>query len=321
MAVVCSCSSLQITRNPIVDINSVKKVAVFPFADSPAQKRVTGEWETLLLSLGYRVVERGAMDLILKEQGLSVIGIVNPADAPKIGELLAVDGIVFGSPNPREPYHSYTMTGMPRIAEPPPVAVKLVDVKTARVIWSLSSESQEKVQISREGAAVSASLRKSLAKILKEGGWSSTPAPRFYRENGSSVVAFNQGLKLETGMRVGIYPFLSGNEQENDSKVWADKFAGMLLGIGYDVIDRQQLEKILMERQISLKGAIRLKEIAEIGKIAGLQGIVFGTVYGGTVCAYHAKLVNVETGELYWSAYGEDCSLEQLSTIFKTFGK
>ncbi|MCG2726173.1 MAG: CsgG/HfaB family protein [Elusimicrobia bacterium] len=313
----CACSAMQITRNPNADLNSVRKVAVFPFAESPAQKRVTGEWETLLLSMGYRVVERSEMESMLKEQGLSVGGIVNPSDAPKIGEILGVDGIVFGRSNPRAPYHSYTLTGMPRISEPPPVSVKLVNAKTARVVWNLSDESMKKVQISRQGRAVDATLRKSLIKTLKEGNWSNIPPSKFYRETGGAIVAFNSEWDMKPGMRVGIYPFLSDNEQEDEGGAWADKFAGMLMGAGYDVVDRQQIEKMLFEQRGSLSGAIRPKEITELGKIAGLRGIVFGTIYGGEICAYHAKLVDVETGEVYWSAYGEDCSLDSLSNIFR----
>ena len=57
--------------------------------------------------------------------------------------------------------------------------------------------------------------------------------------------------------------------------------------------------------------------ITKLGKIAGLRGMVFGTVYGGEICAYHAKLVDVETGEIYWSVYGEGCSLDSLVNIFR----
>lgn len=311
-----ACGSLQITRNPSAELNSVRKVAVLPFAETPAQKRIAGEWETLLLSLGYRVMERGSMERILGEQGLSVSGLVNPSDAPRIGALLGVDGIVFGKPNPREPYHSYTMAGKPRISEPPPVSVKLVETGTARVVWNLSSEKEKTLQVSREGRAVDGALRKALAKMLDGGAWRNAPGGEFYRETGAAVLAFNPGLRPAAGMRVGIYPFLTA-DRDGDGGVWADKFAGILIGAGYDAVDRQNLEKILQEQKISLKGAIRPEDIIKMGKLAGLRGIVFGSVYGGEVCAYHAKLVDVETGELYWSAYGEDCSLDQLSGLIK----
>ncbi len=313
-AFLCACAGPQAaTRNPNADVNSVRRVAVVPFAETPEQKRISGEWETLLLSLGYRVTERGGMELLLKEQGLSLSGIVNPSEAPKIGGLLGVDGVLFGRQGTRASYQSYTMTGMARISEPPPASVKLIDAATARMVWSMADENPEKVRISREGAAVDGALRRSLLKTLNEAGWKG-PVGR-YAENGRATAAFAPAAE-RAGLRVGVYRFAGGNDH-GDGAAWADKFAGMLLAAGYDVVDRQQLEKLLLEQRVSLNGAIRPEDMAKLGQVAGLQGVVLGTVYGGQICAYHAKLVNAETGELYWSAFGEDCALSEVSALLR----
>lgn len=313
----CACGgSLQITSNPNAGLASVRKVAVVPFGTNPAQGRITGEWETLLLSLGYRVVERDNIEPLLKEQGLSINGLVNPSEAPRIGELLGVDGLVLGRPNPREPYYSYTMTGMPRLSEPAPVSVKLLETATARVVWSVSSEKTEALSVARQGRAVNAQLRKSLEGTLSRGGWKDTAKP-VYKESSAAEIAFNASLLTEKGMRVGVYAFSGGNDN-GDGGAWADKTAAMLLKEGYDVVDRQQLEKILKEQKLSLSGATRAQDMAKLGKIAGLRASVMGTASGGQVCAYHAKLVDVETGELYWSAHGEDCQMDQFAGLVKT---
>jgi len=311
----CACGgSLQVTRNPSAALASVKKVTVVPFGPAPAQSRIAGEWETLLLSLGYRVVERDNIDPLLKEQGLSINGIVNPAEAPRIGEILGVDGLILGRPNTREPYYSYSMTGAARISEPAPVSVKLLDAATARVVWSVSNEKEESLNVAREGRAVNARVKSSLERTLAEGGWKAA-APR-YRESSGAAIAFNSALRAEAGMRVGAYAFAGGNDN-GDGGAWADKAAAMLLKAGYDVVDRQQLEKIISEQKLSASGATRAQDMAQLGKIAGLRAVLLGTAYGGQVCAYHMKLVDVETGELYWSAYGEDCRLGELSGFFK----
>lgn len=311
----CSCAgSLQITRNPSASLASVKKVAVIPFSAAPEQGRITGEWETLLLSVGYRVVERGSIESLLKEQGLSINGLVNPSEAPKIGELLGVDGLVLGRPNPRDPYYSYTMTGMPRISEPPPVSVKLVETASARVVWSVSNEQAESLSVAREGRAVNAQLKSSLEGTLRDGGWEAEQPT--YRESSSAVIAFNSVMPTKKGMRVGAYAFSGGNDN-GDGGAWADKTAGMLLRAGYDVVDRQQLEKIIKEQKMSVSGLTRVQDMAQLGKIAGLRAIVMGTVSGKQICAYHTKLVDVETGELYWSAYGEDCRMDQFSNLIE----
>lgn len=312
-AALCACGgAVQITRNPSASLVSVKKVAVIPFSAAPEQARITGEWETLLLSLGYRVVERGSIESLLKEQGLSINGIVNPSEAPKIGELLGVDGLVLGRPNPRDPYYSYTMTGMARISEPPPVSVKLVETASARVVWSVSNEQAESLSVAREGRAVNSQLKNSLEGTLRDGGWEAEkPA---YKESSSAAIAFNAVMRTTKGMRVGAYAFSGGNDN-GDGGAWADKAAGMLLRAGYDVVDRQQLEKIIKEQKMSASGLTRVQDMAQLGKIAGLRAIIMGTASGRQVCAYHTKLVDVETGELYWSAYGEDCRMDQFSDL------
>ncbi len=312
----CACGgSLQVMRNPSASLPSVKKVAVVPFGTAPAQARITGEWETLLLSLGYRVVERENIEPLLKEQGLSINGIVNPSEAPKIGEILGVDGLVMGRPNTREPYYSYSMTGAAKISEPAPVSVKLLDAATARVVWSVSNEKEEALNVAREGRAVNSRLKNSLEGTLKEGGWKAAQPP--YKESSGAAIAFNSGLRAEKGMRVGAYAFAGGNDN-GDGGAWADKAASMLLKAGYDVVDRQQLEKIIQEQKLSASGATRAQDMAQLGKIAGLRAVLMGTASGGQVCAYHVKLVDVETGELYWSAYGEDCRLDQFSELVGT---
>ncbi len=314
----CGCgASIQVTRNPSASLASVRKVAVIPFGSTPAHGRITGEWETLLLSAGYRVIERGGVEALLGEQGLSINGLVNPEEAPRIGEILGVDGLVLGRPNPREPYHSYALTGAARISEPGPVSVKLVDAATARVVWSVNSEKGGSLNVTREGRAVNPQVRRSLLAALQEGGWETADSPG--GETAAAVIAFNASLPVPAGLRAGAYAFAGGNDN-GDGGAWADKAAGILLKAGYDIVDRQQLEKVIREQKLAAGGAVRPQEMARLGKLAGLKAVLMGTAYGGQVCAYHAKLVDVETGELYWSAYGEDCRMEQFRELLKKGG-
>ena len=307
--------SVQVTRNPSAELPAVRKIAVLPFADDPAQRRITGEWETLLLSLGYRVIDRQNIETILKEQGLSVSGIVNPSEAPRIGDLLGVQGLVLGLPNPRPPYYSWSVTGATRLSEPGPVSVKLVDTSSARVIWSLSAEKSEALQVSREGRAVNGTVQKSLSSALREGGWNKFPARAALFEASDAVLAVNRDLPSKQGMRVGVYAF-TGTNDNGDGNAWADKFGGILLKAGYDVVDREQLDRVIREQKISQSGSVRPAEMLLLGKVAGLNAVAMGNVSGGAVCAYNVKLVDIETGELYWSGYGEDCQMSKLSGLF-----
>ncbi|MCP4133923.1 MAG: hypothetical protein GY754_23335 [bacterium] len=80
-----------------------KTVAILPFETTDRSKKDTGKYIAdkithELVSLGkLSVVERAKIDRILKEQELSVSGIVDAGTVSKIGELLAVDALIMGS--------------------------------------------------------------------------------------------------------------------------------------------------------------------------------------------------------------------------------
>ena len=302
-------ASGKMARNPNVDVNSARKIAVIPFAEDCGQRRVTAEWETILLSLGYQIVERGDVKAILQEHSLALSGVVNPDQAPKIGELLGVEGMVLGIPNPRPPYHSYSMGGHEEVSEPPAVSVKLIDARTARVIWSMADEPQKEgdVGLGRQGCAVDGSTERAVKKVLRAGDWKFFPEDIGTTSSGGCVFAVGGSIKALAGKRVAVMPFCG--EGRHDGREWADKIGGILMEAGYDVVDRAQLDRILKEQAISQTGAIRPQDMVELGKIAGIGGMVMGTIYSDPVCAYGVRLADIQTGEILWSAYGEDCEL------------
>ncbi|MBI4248974.1 MAG: caspase family protein [Elusimicrobia bacterium] len=312
-----ACASANIARNPNIDVNRVRRVAVVPFAEDAAQGRVTGEWQTVLTALGYRVIERGDIDLLLKEHGLALSGIVNPDEAAKIGEMLGVEGIVLGRPGSK-PYITYNMMSQQETAEPPPLSVKLIDAGTARALWSVTSQEkgEHSANILRQGNAVEREHVNSLRKTLKAGGWSSFP-PSSYLHWGSGVrIAFNPAIKHSRRLRIGVYPFKAENRKDAD--LWADKMSNALLNAGYDVIDRVQLQALMKEQKFSLSGAVKPEQMAALGEVAGIQALVFGAVYGDPVCAYAVRLADLTTGELYWSAFGEGCELDAFSSALQS---
>lgn len=98
--VVFSCSTIDVAVNKRVDLTKkLSKIAVFPF-----QIR-QGRWgDEFADSIGHylfksgrvEVVEREAMQKILKEQNLSMSGIVDDSNAARIGKLLGADVIITG---------------------------------------------------------------------------------------------------------------------------------------------------------------------------------------------------------------------------------
>lgn len=307
----------EIAINPRVDASSVRKVAVIPFADDAAQRRISGEWETLLLAMGYRVLERGDLKALFKEHGLSLGGVVSAETAGRLGGLLGVEGLLVGAPNPRPPYHSYGLLGNAKISEPPPSGVRLIDAETGRLVWSVSGAGSSG-DFTGQGTAVDGGLAESLKDGLREGRWKDFPAGRFRKGKfGKGVAVFNPKLRHSAGLKVGVYPFHTDGSAR--ARQWEDEFGAILLEAGYDAVERPRLEKVLKEQGMSLTGAIRREDIRRLGKVAGLEGLAVGAVYDDSVCAYSVKLADVGTGELYWSAFGEDCSARRLKAHLKSF--
>lgn len=309
--------SAGIAMNPRANPASVRKVAVVPFADDAAQRRISGEWEALLLAMGYRVLERGDLKALFKEHGLSLGGVVSAEAAGRLGGLLGVEGLLVGAPNPRPPFHSYGLLGNAKISEPPPSGVRLIDTETGRLVWSVS-DAGSSGDFKGQGTAVDGGLADSLRDSLRDGRWKNFPSRRFRKGKfGKGVAVFNPNLKHSAGLKVGVYPFHT--DGGGKARQWDEQFGAALLEAGYDVIERPRLEKVLKEQRMSLTGAIRREDIRRLGKIAGLEGLAVGAVYDDSVCAYSVKLADVGTGELYWSAFGEDCSARQLKAHLKSY--
>lgn len=325
-----------ISINPNANISRVKKIAMIPYSNDALGHRHTGEWETILIGNGYQLIERANMEDILKEQKLSITGIINPNQAAKLGELLGVDGIVLGKESRQKPFMGETSNGLNLVTvlmEPSPSSVKLIDTKTGQVIWQFTPKKE-----SEASAVVNPGLvedySKKLKKQLKKYNWNFLPdsdyqksdTDRFLGISEASTltsVSFSPYLKHIRGCRIAVYPFkvdAQADSSENlNGDTLADEIGNSLISAGYDVIERSQLETILKEQHMTLTGAIRQEDMAKLGEIVGIKGIVFGAGYGQPdKYGYSAKLVDVESGELYWSAYGA-VSFNTFSELVKSF--
>lgn len=81
------------------------RIAVLPFSDTNEQSKTAGYGEAVsrMLMTGiingsvFRIVERSKIEMIMNEQKFQISGAVNPETAKRIGELYAVDYLLFGS--------------------------------------------------------------------------------------------------------------------------------------------------------------------------------------------------------------------------------
>jgi curli biogenesis system outer membrane secretion channel CsgG len=115
-----------------------KRVAILPFKDAAGAPGsgalVNAALNTEFLSItAYEVVERGALDDVLKEHQLGTSGIIDESHAVEIGKLLNADSVILGTITEFQERRAL-------ILPPATVAVslRLVNTKTGVVEWTAS---------------------------------------------------------------------------------------------------------------------------------------------------------------------------------------
>ena len=115
-----------------------KRVAIMPFKDaagSPGSGALVNEAfnSEFLTIAAYELVERAALDEVLKEHQLGTSGIIDESRAVEIGKLLNADSVILGSITEFQERRAL-------ILPPASVAVslRLVDTRTGVVEWTAS---------------------------------------------------------------------------------------------------------------------------------------------------------------------------------------
>lgn len=120
-------------------------------------------------------------------------------------------------------------------------------------------------------------------------------------------VTLNRNIQQKKYKRIAVAPYnVSGYDGMGRDKVsgtaLADRYSNELLKAGYDVIERQRLEMIIKEQELSMTGLIDPRTSVKVGRMLGIQGIVFGSVSGRAGnFSVMSKLVDVETGSVAWT--------------------
>jgi curli biogenesis system outer membrane secretion channel CsgG len=105
----------------------------------------------LMQNRNYELIERGQLESLLQEQGMSMTGLINQSDAPQVGKIQGLDYLVLGSiteasapiressytdKNQRKVY-SYAATAKVT------VSVKVVEVESGRIILAESASADK----------------------------------------------------------------------------------------------------------------------------------------------------------------------------------
>lgn len=132
-----SCAANVIVRQA-PDAAKPMRIAVLPFrsaAGFPESGALAYEaFSTYLLDLkGYNVIDRGALDQLIKEQKLTQTGVIDQDKAVEIGKLLGAEGVVLGAVT------EYIQRN--NLMFPPAkvsITARLINTKTGEVEWTAS---------------------------------------------------------------------------------------------------------------------------------------------------------------------------------------
>ena len=95
------CAENIVTVNKKFDFSKVHRIAVLGFESVEGMKEsgpvMAAVFEKLLIEGGHELIERQQVNKIVGEQNFQLSGAVNPKQAIKLGEILGVDALVFGS--------------------------------------------------------------------------------------------------------------------------------------------------------------------------------------------------------------------------------
>lgn len=106
-------------------------------------------------------------------------------------------------------------------------------------------------------------------------------------------------IRVGSRLSLAILPFENIGGSSDLPRSAADKLITQLVNLRrFRVIERTELDKVMQEQDFRMSDAVDSKDAAVVGKVAGADVIVIGTVKMETGYArVSARLVDVETGE------------------------
>ncbi len=123
----------------------------------------------------------------------------------------------------------------------------------------------------------------------------------------SSALAESIVTSGKKSVAVVDFTDLQGNVTEL-GRFLAEEFSASLseFGRGFDVVDRTHLKSLLKEHQLALTGLIDPKTARKLGEIAGVQGLITGTLtpFGDSI-RLSVKVLDTATAKVIGSSRGD----------------
>jgi curli biogenesis system outer membrane secretion channel CsgG len=117
--------------------------------------------------------------------------------------------------------------------------------------------------------------------------------------------------------RVAVIEFRDAAYYPNSGAMASEMFTKYLLKTGYNVIERDEIQTLMREHDLSLAGVLNREQVKEFGKICGVDAIITGSIptaipervyYEGGNSHFIAaqvgltcRMIDVETGEVLWA--------------------
>ncbi|HBU69738.1 MAG TPA: hypothetical protein DEE98_05080 [Elusimicrobia bacterium] len=137
----------------------------------------------------------------------------------------------------------------------------------------------------------------------------------FFSSCATQTLVLKQGYDFSKVKRVAVLPF-SGDIYSNSGQMVSEIFMKHLLGAGYNVVERNELDAIMKEYNLSKSGLMNPEQIKQL-KLSGVDALVAGSItkdtpemnlfengYPRFVAAQAGitcRMIDVETGELLWA--------------------
>ncbi|MEW6528034.1 MAG: CsgG/HfaB family protein [Spirochaetota bacterium] len=108
-----------------------------------------------------------------------------------------------------------------------------------------------------------------------------------------------QELSTQKNIKIAILPFGGPKGKPTPfGKKMATLLQSKLFSQRWDLIERDQIDKIINEKNLSATGVVEDNDYINTGSIAGADFIIMGTTYYGKKALITTKIINVHNGSI-----------------------
>jgi len=212
----------------------------------------------------YDIIDRSRLNQLLQEIKFSGTELVDPTTMKKLGEMYGIDLFLYGT------FYNNTIAGKPNST----LILKAIDVEKAQIAWA--------IEVPLENEYLTTSLDDAVDKAIE---------------------SFNNEKDYLTSKKIKRISFWDiGDVRKDEEKQIIDKLSVKLVESNWQVVDRENLNKLLEEIKFSSSGLVAKDKAKEFGKIYGIDGFIFGSgkLDLANKSDLRLQLIDTETGVLQW---------------------